>query len=148
MSETTNAPTEKKPEKKTPISQEAAEDQIEALYGAFDVPLDKGPYHALVAAAMRGRLEVTGAGDDLKVQQRLKRSVAGQSILTWNWLRLGMGKSQMSFTQTEGATKLSVYDQAYKLAAPMAGIETTAIHGMHPADLTVLEDVAAFFQAI
>ena len=153
MSETTNAPTaektlEKTPPKSTPISQEAAEDQIITLYDAFDVPLDRGPYPALVSAAMRGRLEIHGVGDDLKIQQRLKRTVAGQSILTWNWLRLGMGKSQMSFSQTEGATKLSVFDQAYKLAAPMTGIETTAIHGMHPSDLTVLEDVAAFFQAI
>jgi hypothetical protein len=153
VSETTNAPTtEKTPEKtaqkSTPISKDAAEDQIGALYDAFDVPMERGPRDLLIKAAMNGRLEITGAGDDIKIQQRLKRAVAGQSMLTWNWLRLGMGKAQMSFMQGDSGSKLAVFDGQYKMASPMVGIETTAIHGMHPADLTVLEDVAAFFQAI
>lgn len=145
MSETTTAPTEKK----TPISRESAEEQIAVLYDAFDVPETDGPREKLIAAAMRGRLEISGSGDDIKIMQRLKRAVAGQSALVWNWSRLGMGKSRMAFQQIGGAiVKLSMFDQAYKLASPMVGLEEKDIHGMHPADLTVLEDVSAFFQAI
>lgn len=94
---------------------------------------------------MRGRLEVTDAGDDVAVVQRFKRPVLGKASATWNWTRLGMGKMTIAISNEAG---VKPYRQSYHVAAPMLGIEVDEILKMHPADLSLVEDVSGFFQSI
>lgn len=136
-------------EKKT-ISKESAEAQIRTLFEAFDLKTtnDAGEedkhFAKLVARARECKIEVTGNGDDVKIAQILRGTCGGAKTLDWNWSRLGMGKARVKI----GEGGVVPYGQAYTVAAPMIGYETSDIQKMHPVDLSVLEDIASFFQKI
>lgn len=137
-------------EKKKTISKESAESQIRALFEAFDLAekteageTDKH-FAKLVQRASECRIEVNGVGDEVKLTQILRGTCGGAKKFEWNWSLLGMGKARIRI----GDQGVLPYGQAYAVAAPMVGYEPSEIQKMHPIDLSVLEDVASFFQKI
>jgi hypothetical protein len=136
------------------ISEESATAQIVKLYEAFEVPLDvegsdgiRRPdplAKKLAEAVVKGRFEVNGEGDEIQVKQHLRREIGGQKMIAWNWSRLGMGKARVKI----GSDGVVPYGQSYTTAAPMIGHEAIEIQKMHPVDLSLVEDIAAFFQKI
>jgi len=98
----------------------------------------------LATAVSRGRLEVNGEGDEIVILQHLRKAVADTKTLTWNWSRLGMGKARVKIG-TEGVVP---FGQAYTVAAPMIGYDVVEIQKMHPVDLSLVEDIAGFFQKV
>lgn len=144
MSETTAPKTTPK------ISDESARAQILKLFESFEVPtLDEDgkedPFIAKLAGYVaRGRLVVDGDGDDVKLTQNLRGTLAGAKSVVWNWSRLGMGKSRVKVSQ-DGT---SAYGNSYTVAAPMIGYDVTEIQKLHPVDLSIVEDIANFFQKI
>lgn len=132
------------------ISKESAESQIRTLFEAFELPEtdEKGErdkhFAKLVQRAQECRIQIDGVGDDVKLTQLLRGKCADVKTLVWNWSRLGMGKARIR-VGSDGALP---YGQAYTVASPMIGYEAADIQKMHPIDLSVLEDVASFFQRI
>jgi hypothetical protein len=137
------------------ISKESADAQIKALFDAFEVDAydtdektgerRESPFVAkLSKAGQVGRFEVNGTGDDVKIAQHLRRAVGGRTTLDWDWSKLGMGKSRVKI----GSDGVVPFGQAYMIASPMVGLEVSEIYKMHPVDLSLLEDIAGFFQKI
>jgi hypothetical protein len=153
MSETMNPQVS---EKKNPkISDESARAQVVTLFEAFEKPLEvdgdepgkkiPDPFvDKLAAAVAKGRLEINGTRDDVTVKQHLRNPVNGKSSLDWNWYFLGLGKSRVK-VDDKGIVPFA---QAYTVASPMIGLELQAIYKMHPNDLSLLEDIAGFFQRL
>jgi len=139
---------EKSKKKEFQISKETAAAQVELLFEAFELDIDnkdlKDHLDKLTDYVQRGRVEILGSGDDIKIKQLLRKDCAGQKELNWNWSRLGLGKARIRWG-TEGVTPFS---QHYAVAAPMIGYETSDIMKMHPVDISILEDIASFFQKI
>ena len=134
--------------KKTIISEETARAQVDLLFEAFELDTKDTERLAFVKKfteyCQRGRLEISGSPDAVVVTQFLKKTVADQSQLTWNWNRLGLGKSRVRV----GAEGVLPFSQAFTVAAPMIGYEVSEIQKMHPVDLSVLEDISTFFRNI
>jgi hypothetical protein len=153
MSETMNPQIS---EKKNPkISEESARAQVVTLFEAFEKPLEvdgdepgkkiPDPYIAKLAeAVVKGRLEINGTGDEIEIKQHLRKSVNNKSSLDWNWYFLGLGKSRVK-VDDKGIVP---FTQAYTVASPMTGLELKDIYKMHPNDLSLLEDIAGFFQRL
>lgn len=149
MSETTTPKTSQK------ISMESARAAVVSMFEAFELPLqiedektlekkDDPFISSLAKYVERGRLEITGEGDDIKIIQHLRRDLHGSKKLEWNWSRLGMGKARVRI----GSDGVVPFGQAYTVAAPMVGFEAGEIQTLHPVDLSALEDIAGFFQKI
>ena len=136
------------------VSSESARAQVLRMFEAFEVDTEttgddgiKRPdqfIEKLARAVAKGRLEVNGEGDDIKIEQHLRREIGGQTTVVWNWSRLGMGKARVKI----GSDGVIPYGQAYTTAAPMIGHEVAEIHKAHPVDLSLIEDIAGFFQKI
>ena len=151
MSDTTNPQNVSKPK----ISEESARQAVIKMFEAFEIPIEdedertheKRPNKfipKLAAAVQRGRLEIKGEGDDIEIIQHLRKQAFGQKYFKWEWSRLGMGKARVRI----GADGVVPFGQAYTVAAPMIGYDAGDIQTLHPVDLTLVEDIAGFFQEI
>ncbi len=142
MSETTAPKTTPK------ISDESAREQVLKLFEAFEVAAfdedgNEDPHiSTLTKAVKRGRLSIDDEGDDVKITQHFRGTLAGVKSVAWNWWKLGMGKSRVKVSQ-DGT---SAYGNSYTVAAPMIGYDVTEIQKLHPVDLSIVEDVANFLQ--
>jgi len=131
------------------IGEESARAQVKVLFEAFEADVEEGERSQsvsklLVKAVTRGRLEINGEGDGVKITQHFRKQVEGKSSVDWNWSRLGLGRSRVKVTDTG----IGTFGTYYSVAAPMTGIAEDSILKMHPVDLSVLEDIAAFFQLL
>lgn len=130
------------------ISDESALAQVRTLFEAFEAEMEGEQEErfikSLSKAVRKGRLEINGAGDDIKITQHFRKEIAGKRTVDWNWMRLGLGRSRVQMN-TEG---LGVFNQQYLIAAPMIGITSEEIYTMHPVDLSLVEDIAGFFQLL
>ena len=130
------------------ISNETAFAQVDALFEAFELDIADSKHDAhsvkLIEYVQRGRLEISGTGDEVTIKQMLRGTCAGQKELVWNWSRLGLGKSRVKIN----ADGIMPFGQSYIIAAPMLGVETSDIMKMHPVDVSAVEDIASFFRTI
>lgn len=144
MSETTTPKTSQK------ISTESARAQVLKLFEAFEVATsdDDGkedPFvKQLTKAVLAGRLVIDGELDDVKIIQHLRGKIGEQKSVVWDWHRFGVGRARVKY----GSDGVAAFGQAYIVAAPMIGFEVTEIQRMHPIDLSLVEDIAGFFQKV
>lgn len=138
--------------KEAVISKENAEAQVNDLFEAFEVDKDDRTdsfdprkfFDKFVRYVMKGRLEISGIGDDITIVQNLRRKVGDRTSFKWDWSKLGIGKARIKIS----FDSLALHSQNFQCAGPMIGEEVSTIQNMHPNDLSIVEDIAGFFQGI
>lgn len=129
------------------ISQEAAEEQIDLLedycekspLGISEAELAaRAKIRGLLTfAVMKGRLEITGEGQDVSIIQHVQ---SGESTAQWNYTRVGAA-GRLAFDK--GKTHM---ESIFLLCASLTNTGYKAVIKLNPDDLSVAENLATFLR--